>query len=80
MALQHVVDLSARGTDHFATDVEVPDEQIAWREPPPGVIAARTEAAARERRQRTALSRLQAAALTDPHLEDLLTVLGLEDA
>jgi hypothetical protein len=80
MALEHVVDLSARGTDHFATDVEVSDEQIAWREPPPEVLRGRVEEARRALRRAAALSRLQAAAVTDPYLEDLLILLGLEDA
>jgi len=65
---EHIVDCG--GTT--AVDVEVPEEDVAWRDKSPSQIAA-------EQARAAALARLQAAALTDEVLADLLIVLGVEN-
>jgi hypothetical protein len=72
---EHVVDCGAV-SDHYAVDIERTEEELRWREPPPEL--AKPALAAREQRRQAALGRLQLAAITDPLLEDLLIVLGLE--
>lgn len=77
MPVEHVVDCSKQRSDSYATDQEVTDEEVAWREPPEELAKPAVEA--RNLRKREALTRLHLSALTDPDLADLLIVLGLDD-
>jgi hypothetical protein len=77
MALQHIVDCSAGPSDHYAVDVEITGDELATFLPPEELLKPVIEA--RRARRADALARLHIAALTDPVLADLLTVLGAEE-
>jgi hypothetical protein len=76
--VEHIVDCSAQRTDHSAVDEDLTDARWVEFTVPAELTASHIEE--RQRKVRAALDRLQAAALTDDQLCDLLTVLGIEDA
>jgi hypothetical protein len=76
--VEHIVDCSAQRTDHSAVDEELTAGRLSEFAVPLDLTTSHIEE--RERKVRAALGRLQAAAMTDEQLYDLLTVLGIEDA